>query len=134
MAAKATVTGTLAIVVSLELRLIVRPPGGAGAERFSVRFWVATPVIVNVVGKKLRVSATFKFKLPAVYPGAETVRVADPKFTPFTCGGGDGVFCPLAMVMLLDETETVVGSLLVRVTATPSDGAGAGKLIAKGAD
>ena len=128
------VAGTVATVVLLELRLIVNPPGGAGADRFSVRFWLAIPVIVNVVGKKLSVSATFTFKLAAVYPGAETLRVAAPKFTPFTCGGGDGTFCPLAMVMLPGDTVAVVGSLLVRVTATPFDGAAAGKLIGNGAD
>ena len=37
-AAKFTVAGTVAADVFVELRLIVKPPAGAGAERFSVRF------------------------------------------------------------------------------------------------
>jgi hypothetical protein len=37
-APKLTVAGTVATPVLLELRLIVKPPAGAGDERFSVRF------------------------------------------------------------------------------------------------
>jgi hypothetical protein len=37
-AGKATVDGTVATAVLLELKLIVTPAGGAGTDRFSVRF------------------------------------------------------------------------------------------------
>lgn len=37
-AAKVALAGTVATVVSLELKLTINPPVGAGAERFNVRF------------------------------------------------------------------------------------------------
>ncbi len=49
---KLTVAGTVATVVSLELRFTVSP-AGAGADRFSVRFCVALPLIVRLPGEKL---------------------------------------------------------------------------------
>ena len=58
MAAKVTVAGTVAAPVLLELRFIVKPPAGAGADKFNVRFWVAIPVIVRLVGEKLAVAVT----------------------------------------------------------------------------
>ena len=58
LAAKLTVAGTVAAPVLLELKLMVKPPAGAGADRFRVRFCVAVPVIVRLVGEKLAVAAT----------------------------------------------------------------------------
>jgi hypothetical protein len=46
------------MLVLLELRLIVKPPAGAGAERFNVRFCAVKPVIVRVFGEKLALAAT----------------------------------------------------------------------------
>jgi hypothetical protein len=48
---KFAVTGTVATVASLELRLTTSATG-AGADRFSVRFCVATPLIVRLTGEK----------------------------------------------------------------------------------
>jgi hypothetical protein len=58
LAAKVTVAGTVATLVLLELRLIVRPPAGAGADRFRVRFCVVVPIIVAIAGEKLMVAVT----------------------------------------------------------------------------
>ena len=58
LAAKFTVAGTVATPVLLELRFMVRPPVGAGADKFKVRFCVAVPVMVRLVGEKLAVAAT----------------------------------------------------------------------------
>jgi hypothetical protein len=37
-AANVTVAGTVATLVLLELKFIVKPPAGAGEDRFNVRF------------------------------------------------------------------------------------------------
>jgi hypothetical protein len=52
-AANVTVKGTVATNGLLELRVTVKPPAGAGADKVSVRFWVAVPVIVRLAGEKL---------------------------------------------------------------------------------
>ena len=49
---KLTVAGTEATVALLELRLTTSA-AGAGADRFNVRFCVATPLIVRLTGEKL---------------------------------------------------------------------------------
>ena len=56
--AMVTELGTVATPGLLEPREIVRPPGGAAPDRFSVRFAGAAPVIVNVAGEKLSVATT----------------------------------------------------------------------------
>jgi len=58
LAAIVTVAGTVATPVLLELKLKATPPAGAGADKFSVRFWVAIPVMVPVLGEKLAVAVT----------------------------------------------------------------------------
>jgi hypothetical protein len=70
--------------VSLELVLIVNPAAGAGAERLSVRFWVAFLASVRVGDAKLRPALTCTVLLSAVKPGAVAVMSADPKLTPVT--------------------------------------------------
>jgi hypothetical protein len=57
-AANVTVAGTVAMVVSSELRLIVRPPSGAGAARFSVKSSGLSPVTVAVGAEKEMVAVT----------------------------------------------------------------------------
>lgn len=52
-ARKVTVAGTVAVVISVELKAIVKPLPGAGPERLSVRFCVAFPMIVRFSGEKL---------------------------------------------------------------------------------
>lgn len=56
--AKLTVAGTVATLVSLELRLTVRPPVGAGTERFNVKACVAVPTMLARLGKKLAIPVT----------------------------------------------------------------------------
>ena len=129
LAAKVTVEGTVATPVLLELKLIVKPPAGAGADRFKVRFWVAMPVRVRLAGEKLALAATCTLWLADVYPGAEAVMFADPKFTPLTCGCVAGVVWPPAILTVAGDTVTFVVSLLLSVTVTPPVGAGAGRLI-----
>src|ERR1017187_7898043 len=63
---KATVSGTVATPVLLELKLIVTPPAGAAAERVSVRFCVIAPVMVRLGCVKAMVAPT----CTAVLPGA----------------------------------------------------------------
>ena len=53
-----TDAGTVATPVLVELRLIFRPPTGAGADKVSVRFWVVAPVIVMLDGEKLTDAVT----------------------------------------------------------------------------
>ena len=66
LAAKVTVAGTVATPVLLELKLMVKPPAGAGADRFKVRFCVAMPVIVRLAGEKLALAATCTVRLAEV--------------------------------------------------------------------
>ena len=65
-AAKVAVAGTVATPVLLELRLTVTPPVGAGADRFSVTFWVTRPVMVKLASEKLAVAVTCTDPLPEV--------------------------------------------------------------------
>jgi hypothetical protein len=58
LAANVTVAGTVATLMLLELRLMVRPPAGAGADRFKVRFCEAVPMMVAIAGEKLMVAVT----------------------------------------------------------------------------
>ena len=53
---KLTVEGTVATVVSLEVRLTARP-AGAGADKFSVRFCIVPCETVRLPGQKLIVVA-----------------------------------------------------------------------------
>jgi hypothetical protein len=52
-AAKAIVEGTVATAGLLELKLRIKPPGGAGADKFKVRFCVAPPRIERLTGEKV---------------------------------------------------------------------------------
>jgi len=82
-APKVTDAGTVATVTSLEFKLTVSA-AGAAADRFSVRFCVALPLMVRLAGEKLRVRdggvtpVTCTWEVAAAYPGADAVIVADP--------------------------------------------------------
>jgi hypothetical protein len=53
------VAGTLATLGSLELKFTVRPPAGAGADRFSVsRFSLPFILVVKLASAKFRVAVT----------------------------------------------------------------------------
>jgi hypothetical protein len=58
LATKVTLAGTVAVVVSEEVKAIVKPLLGAGPERFSVRFCVAFPSIVRFCVEKLSDAVT----------------------------------------------------------------------------
>ena len=96
-----SVAGTVAMAVLLELRLRVRPPVGAGADRFNVRFCVMNPLIVMLDGVKLAVAFTWTEPLAGVYSSPDALMVAEPRFTPVTCGWGAGAVCPAAIVTVL---------------------------------
>ena len=57
-AAMFTETGTVAAAVLLEVRPTVKPPAGAGPDSVTVRFCVPVPVMVVLVGLKLRLAVT----------------------------------------------------------------------------
>jgi hypothetical protein len=61
--AKLTVGGTVATLASLELKLIVKPPSGAGTERYKVKAWVVVPMIFALPGKKVTRDATWTARL-----------------------------------------------------------------------
>lgn len=48
----------MATLGSSEMRLTVRPPGGAADDRLSVRLCVLVPTIVRVGGEKVSVAVT----------------------------------------------------------------------------
>ena len=125
-----TVAGTVATLVSLELRLTVSPLAGAG-DRFNVRSCVEPALIVRppTGEKKLLppLAVTRTWALPGVKPGADAVTLADPSLMPLTCGCVVGdVF--LAAMKTLGVTVVVEVSLLASETVTPPVGAGAGKV------
>lgn len=96
-APKLTLPGTVAIVVSLELRYTVNPPAGAGDGRLSVKFCVLAPVIVRDPGTKAMFTITCMVRVPEVYPGAKAVIVAVPALTPVAFGSGTGLKDPTPM-------------------------------------
>ena len=65
-AANVTVAGTVALLVSLELRLTVKPPAGAGPDRFNVRFPELPTVTDSGDPVKFNVADTFTVPVPEV--------------------------------------------------------------------
>jgi hypothetical protein len=57
-ATKVIVEGTVATAGMLELKLRIKPPGGAGADKFNVRFCVAPPSIERLAGEKVAARPT----------------------------------------------------------------------------
>jgi hypothetical protein len=132
-AVKETLTGTVATPGLKELTPTVRPPAGAGPDRFNVRFCVVNPVIVRFCGEKLIVAVTCTGALPEVYPVAVAVTFAVPRLRPVTWGCVPGVVCPARMVTVPGETVTLEVSLLVSVIVT-FEAACEGKVTARAAD
>ena len=76
------VAGTVAVVVSEELKLTTRLVGEA-ADKFSARFCVPPTLTVAVPGGKLNAAPTVTVGLAlATYPGAVALIVAVPKLLP----------------------------------------------------
>jgi hypothetical protein len=135
-APKLTVAGAVATPGLLELRLIVRPPVGAGADRMSVRFCVVVPLIVRLPGEKLIVVlvppvVTCTSPVAGAKPLADAVTIADPALMPFTIGARLGAVTPCGMKIFSGATVTFEVSLLVSVMNTPPDGAGFAKVTEK---
>ena len=63
-AANVTVAGTVALLVSLELRLTTKPPAGAGPDRFSVRFPILPTVTDSGDPVKFNVADTVTVPVP----------------------------------------------------------------------
>jgi len=122
---KAAVAGTATTAGLSELRLIVNPPAGAGADRITNRFCRAATLMPILPGEKLIESATCTVWLADGKPIAEAVMTAVPKFMPVTCGGAAGVVAPAGISTLAGRTVTFELSLLVNVIITPDGGAGA---------
>jgi hypothetical protein len=137
-APKLTVGGALATPALLELRLIVNPPPGAGADRISVRFCVAVPVIVRLAGEKLMVIPAAVPEVTCTLAGgnplADAVMIADPALTPLTVAARLIDVAPCGMKMLSGATVTFEGSLLASEINTPSAGAGVANDTGNGAD
>jgi hypothetical protein len=135
-AAPFTVTGTVATLGLLELRVTISPPAAAD-DRFRVRFCVEPTLTVKpLTGEKKLLpplAVTWTWVPPAVKPGADAVMLADPSLRPLTwgCMAGNVV---LAGMKTLGVTAAVDVSLLANETVTPPEGAGVGKAICSAAD
>lgn len=123
-AVKVTVDGTVATPVLSELKFMVTPLAGAGAERINETKRLAVPVIVKDAGKKLSVAVTCTVWLAEIKPVADAVIFADPKSTPVILGVDVGAVAPGGTRKLAGLTVTLLGSLLTRETNSPPAGAG----------
>jgi hypothetical protein len=72
------------MVVLPEVSETTSPEEGAGAESVRVKLCAPVPASVTVEGEKASVAATWTVVLAGVYPTADAVTAAFPKFTPFT--------------------------------------------------
>ena len=113
------VAGTFTMPPGLALRLTVSPPAGAGPDRVTVKFLDSVPVSVRLAGVKLSEAVVCTVRVAVPYPGAEAVMLAEPTFTPVTCGCAAGCVCPAGMSTDVGEMLTFAGSLLESVTVTP---------------
>jgi hypothetical protein len=128
--AKVAVAGTVATVASPDFRLTTSA-AGAGADRLSVRFCVAVPLIVRLRGEKFIVGlvgvtppVTCTCPLAIAYPGAEAVIVADPALLPVTIVTTRGaVTVPSDTKSVDGNTVAIEGLLVARVMNTPPAGA-----------
>ena len=133
LAANVTVDAdSVATLVLLELRLNVRPPAGAGADRTSERLLTTpVPVITRSADWKLTPALTDTCWLADPRPDADAVMVATPKPTPVTFGGPFEVVAPCGMKMVAGDMVTFEVSSLVRLMKAPPAGAPVAKLTGK---
>src|SRR6185312_271856 len=85
-AAIVTTAGTVATLEFSELRLRVRPPAGAGADRVSAMRPCEPAVMASVGGVNRAVAVTWTLTLLVARPCPEAVIVAEPKLVPQTFG------------------------------------------------
>lgn len=129
-APKLTLAGAVTTPVLLDVMLTVKPPAGAGVERFRARFCTVAALSVTLAGEKLMVVPgpepvpTVTCVLTDRNPLADAVRSADPVLIPLTTGARFGAIDPSGMKMFTGATITVAGSLLVSVRKTPPPAAG----------
>jgi len=128
-----TLAGTLTIPGLSELKLMVRGDGTV-AERFSVRFPVVIPVMVNVGDAKPTVAVTRTELVAEIRPVPAAVMVAAPTLIPFICGCAAGLVAPAGMMIVEGLIVTLVGSLLVSVMVEPPAGALLKRVTAMGTD
>lgn len=120
LAGTVTVAGTEATAGVPELMLKVNPPAGAGEDNVKVRFWlVPAPVIERADGVRFCAVPTTTEVEPPLKLYAIAVIVADPPAKPVTVTGRNGVVEPSGIMMVDGDTETFVGSLLVRMMKMP---------------
>jgi hypothetical protein len=122
-AGNVAVEGTVATLVLLELTLTVKPPGGAGPERLSVRVALPLTPIVTFCCVKLRVAATCTACLSPKKPPADALIFADPRPTPVIVGCVAGVVSPAAIKTVAVEIVTFVVSSLISAMVAPPTGA-----------
>jgi hypothetical protein len=141
-ATNVTDKGTVETPGLLEFRLAVSPPGGAGPDRFKVRFCVAPPLIVKLPGEKLIAALvppplpepTCTSALAGVKPYAAAVMIADPTPIPVTVGARLVTVAPAGMKIFAGATVTIEVSELLSMTKTPPDGAAVANVTWNGAD
>ena len=121
--ANVTVEGTDATVGSVEIRLIITPPAGAGNDRVRVRFCVPRPENESDGGANTAFAITCTVELAGAYPVAVAVILTVPKLTPDTVGWTAGTVCPAGMVTDAAESATFVGSPLASRIVTGEEGA-----------
>ena len=115
-----TCAGTLATVMSVELRATVKPPAGAGAARFRTRFAIVPlPPIVRLCGEKPTAVPTNTDSLSPVKPDADALSVAVPKSTPVIRTGTGDVVVPPGTMRELGDTVSFDVSLLESTTNAP---------------
>lgn len=128
-----TLAGIVAAEVLLELRLIVKPPAGAGEDKRSTTFCEPPAPMVISDGTKLRVAPTVTVLLSPVKPGALAAMMVEPKLIPLTWAGVAGLVSPCAMKTFA-VMDALDGSLLVSPMVTPPTGAGVARVTCNGTD
>src|SRR5207302_2228984 len=120
-----TAGGTVATPGLLELKLMFRPPEGAGVEMVNVVFCVAIPVIVKLAGEKLMVGPgptpepEVTCTLAGVNPLADAVMIDTPALTPVTAGARLALVEPCGIKILSGAMVTFELSLLLSPRNTP---------------
>jgi hypothetical protein len=117
------VAGTVATVVSLELRLTVSPPFGATDEIVSVIFCALLPLRLKTWGENTAPTVTERVEVADVRPAPVAVITAVPRLSPVTIGWVGGAVWPAEITTEAVDNATRLGSLLTRLIVT-SAGAG----------
>ena len=116
--------GTVATAGFVELKVNVTPLAVAGDDRVKDRFRVVpTPVMLRLAGKRLAAVPTSTNWVSPVMLNADALMLAEPAAAPVSNGCLARAVWPCGMMMFSGEMVAVDGSLLLRLTKTPPDGA-----------